>query len=50
LVHLTAKGHWYRAYLIKERHAADERLRKVLEPAEISTLIRLLDVASALKI
>src|ERR1700740_2553742 len=50
LVHLTAKGNKYREYLIKERRAVDEKLRKVLKPDEISTLIRLLDVAAALEI
>jgi DNA-binding MarR family transcriptional regulator len=50
LVHLTAKGNKYREYLIKERCAVDEKLRKVLKPHEISTLIRLLDMTAALKI
>jgi DNA-binding MarR family transcriptional regulator len=50
LVHLTAKGNKYREYLIKERRAVDEKLRKVLKPDEISTLIRLLDVTAALEI
>ena len=50
LVHLTAKGNKYREYLIKERRAVDEKLRTVLKPDEISTLIRLLDVIAALDI
>jgi DNA-binding MarR family transcriptional regulator len=50
LVHLTAKGNKYREYLIKERRAIDEKLRRVLKPDEISTLIRLLDVTAALEI
>ena len=50
LLHLTAKGNKYREHLIKERRAADEKLRKVLKSDEISTLIRLLDAAAALKI
>jgi DNA-binding MarR family transcriptional regulator len=50
LVELTAKGNKYREYLIKERRAADEKLRKALKPGEISTLTRLLDIVAALKI
>src|SRR5579864_4358363 len=50
LLHLTAKGNKYREYLIKERRAVDEKLRKVLKPNEISILIRLLDAAAALEI
>jgi DNA-binding MarR family transcriptional regulator len=50
LVHLTAKGNKYREYLIKERRAVDEKLRKALTPDEIATLTRLLDVAAALEI
>ena len=49
LVQLTAKGNKYREYLIRERRAVDEELRKVLTPQEISTLIRLLTVAAELK-
>ncbi len=50
LVQLTAKGNKYREYLIKERRAADERLRKVLAPEEIAALLRLLKVVAELKI
>ncbi|HKD62961.1 MAG TPA: MarR family winged helix-turn-helix transcriptional regulator [Candidatus Acidoferrales bacterium] len=50
LLHLTAKGNKYRDHLIRERRAVDEKLRRVLRPHEISTLIRLLDVAAALEI
>jgi DNA-binding MarR family transcriptional regulator len=50
LLHLTAKGSKYREYLITERRAVDEKLRAALKPREISTLIRLLDVAAALEI
>jgi DNA-binding MarR family transcriptional regulator len=50
LLHLTVKGNKYREYLIKERRAVDEKLRKVLKPNEISILIRLLDAAAALEI
>src|SRR3981189_327200 len=41
-VQLTAKGNKYREYLIEERRAVDEKLRKQLTSDEISTLIRLL--------
>ena len=50
LLQLTAKGNKYREYLIKERRAVDEKLRKVLKPREISILTRLLDVVAALEI
>jgi DNA-binding MarR family transcriptional regulator len=50
LLQLTAKGNKYREYLIKERRAVDEKLRKVLKPGEISTLTRLLDIVAALEI
>jgi DNA-binding MarR family transcriptional regulator len=50
LLQLTAKGNKYREYLIKERRALDEKLRKVLKPGEILTLTRLLDIVAALKI
>jgi DNA-binding MarR family transcriptional regulator len=50
LLRLTAKGNKYREYLIKERRAVDEQLRKVLKPDEIAILIRLLDAAAALEI
>jgi DNA-binding MarR family transcriptional regulator len=50
LLQLTAKGNKYRAYLINERRAADEKLRKALTPGEISTLTRLLDIVAALEI
>jgi len=50
LVRLTAKGNAYRERLIKERRAADEKLQKVLKPAEIATLVRLLKVVAEVKI
>jgi DNA-binding MarR family transcriptional regulator len=49
LVHLTAKGNKYREYLIKERRAAEEKLRKQLTPDEIATLLRLLKVIAEVK-
>jgi DNA-binding MarR family transcriptional regulator len=50
LVQLTAKGNRYRDYLIKERRAVDEKLRAKLTPREVSTLIRLLRIASGLEL
>ena len=50
MVQLTPNGDKYREYLIKERRAIDEKLRRLLKPDEISTLIRLLDVTAALEI
>jgi DNA-binding MarR family transcriptional regulator len=49
LVHLTAKGNKYREYLIKERRAAEEKLRKELTPGEIATLLRLLKAIAQVK-
>jgi DNA-binding MarR family transcriptional regulator len=49
LVQLTAKGNKYREYLIKERRAAEEKLRKQLTPDEIATLLRLLKVIAEVK-
>jgi len=49
LVQLTAKGNKYREYLIKERRAAEEKLRKELTPGEIDTLLRLLKVIAEVK-
>jgi|SRR5580658_3600187 DNA-binding MarR family transcriptional regulator len=50
LVQLTAKGNKYSEGLIKERRAAEAKLRKELTPGEVSTLIRLLQVITQLKI
>jgi DNA-binding MarR family transcriptional regulator len=50
LVQLTAKGNLYREGLIKERRAAEEKLRKELTPGETSTLIRLLKRISELEV
>jgi DNA-binding MarR family transcriptional regulator len=49
LVQLTAKGNRYREYLIKERHAADEKLSKELTAEERTTLIRLLKAVAELE-
>src|SRR5277367_5637858 len=50
LVQLTAKGNRYREYLVKERQALDETLRKELTPEDRTTLIRLLKAVSELEI
>ena len=48
LVRLTAKGNKYREHLIKERKAADEKIRKTLSREDRTTLLRLLKVVSEL--
>jgi len=50
LVQLTTKGTKYREFLINERRAAEEKLRKALPPKEIATLLRLLKVIADLRI
>ena len=50
LVRLTAKGHKYRERLIKERRAAEEKLREVLTLEEIASLLGLLKVVAELKL
>lgn len=42
LVQLTAKGNKYREFLIKERRAAEEKLRERFSPDEVTTLVELL--------
>jgi len=49
LVELTAKGNQYREYLVKERRAAEEKLRKELTPGEIAMLLRLLKAIAEMK-
>jgi DNA-binding MarR family transcriptional regulator len=49
LVKLTTKGNKYRESLIKERRAAEEKVRKELLPNEIATLLRLLKVIAEVK-
>jgi len=49
LVQLTAKGNKYREGLIKERRAAEDKLRTELTPVQASTLIRLLKRVAALE-
>ena len=50
LVHLTKKGNKYRDFLIKQRRAAEQRLRAQLSPADLSTLFRLLKRIAALQL
>lgn len=50
LVKLTAKGNKYRENLIRERRAAEEKLRRELTEEESATLIRLLKVMADLEI
>lgn len=50
LVRLTAKGNKYRERLIKERRAAEEKLREVLTLEEIASLLGLLKVVAELKL
>ena len=50
LVQLTAKGNKYREGLIKERRAAEDKLRTELTPVQASTLIRLLKRVAELEI
>jgi DNA-binding MarR family transcriptional regulator len=50
LVKLTAKGNKYRENLIRERRAAEEKLRKKLTDEQTATLIRLLKVMAELEI
>jgi DNA-binding MarR family transcriptional regulator len=49
LVQLTAKGNKYRENLVKERRAAEEKLRAELTPEEIATMLRLLKVVAEMK-
>ena len=50
LVQLTAKGNRYREFLIKERRAAEVKLRQELTPDEIAALLRLLKVIAEVKL
>ena len=50
VVRLTPKGEKYREFLVKERRAAEEKLRGVLKPEECGTLIRLLGIVVKLEI
>ena len=50
LIRLTSKGEKYREFLIRERRAAEEKLRAVLKPEERAAFIRLLEVVAGLEI
>jgi DNA-binding MarR family transcriptional regulator len=50
LVRLTAKGNKYRENLIRERRAAEAKLRRELTDEESATLIRLLKVMAELEV
>jgi DNA-binding MarR family transcriptional regulator len=50
LVQLTKKGNKYRECLIKERRAAEDKLRKELTPAQASTLMQLLKQVAEVEI
>jgi DNA-binding MarR family transcriptional regulator len=49
LVQLTAKGNKYREFLVKERRAAEVKVRSALTAEEIATLLRLLKVIGEMK-
>jgi DNA-binding MarR family transcriptional regulator len=49
LVQLTPKGNACSEQLIKQRRAADEKLRKKLTPKQRHTLVRLLKVVAELE-
>ena len=50
VIRLTPKGEKYREFLIRERKAAEEKLREVLQPEERAAFIRLLGVVAGLQI
>ena len=50
VIRLTPKGEKYRELLIKERRAAEEKLRATLNSEERTTLIRLLGIVAKLEI
>jgi len=50
VIRLTPKGEKYREFLIKERRAAEEKLRDVLNAEERTTLIRLLGIVAEVEI
>ena len=49
-IRLTPKGEKYRESLIKERRAAEEKLRSLLNAEERATLIRLLGIVAEFEI
>jgi DNA-binding MarR family transcriptional regulator len=50
VIRLTPKGEQYRELLIRERRAAEEKLRGVLKPEDRGTLIRLLEIVAKFEI
>jgi DNA-binding MarR family transcriptional regulator len=50
VIRLKPKGEQYRELLIRERRAAEEKLRDVLKPEECETLIRLLGIVAKFEI
>lgn len=48
-IRLTTKGEKYREFLIRERRAAEEKLRQVLQAQECEMLIRLLAVVAGIE-
>lgn len=50
VIRLTPKGEKYREFLIKERRAAEEKLRACLDAEERAALIRLLGVVAKFEI
>ncbi len=50
VIRLTPKGEKYRELLIRERRAAEDKLRSVLNAEERGALIRLLEIVEGLEI
>jgi DNA-binding MarR family transcriptional regulator len=50
LIKLTAKGEKYREFLIRERRAAEEKLRGLLKPEQRAALIEFLKIVEGLEI
>jgi len=50
MIRLTPKGEKYREFLIKERRAAEEKLRGILNTEERAALIRLLGIVAEFEI
>jgi DNA-binding MarR family transcriptional regulator len=50
VIRLTPKGEKYRELLIRERRAAEEKLRAALQPEERPAFIRLLEIVAGLEI
>ena len=50
VIRLTPKGEKYREFLIRERRAAEEKLREALQPEERAAFIRMLEVVAGLEV